>query len=258
MTFWQTFKASYTGGMAFMLAYPALIAIPVAFELLQHVVEVHRGMYASLVAAKAADADPVRLGFGLLKVATLTLSSYWIVRFLAWRDPARAGAVEAPAARLFAGVLAFQLILTAVQLFALPRTGGVLLSEALAGFVLGVLLAAWIAAAALGNARIGPWASARIMMPRLLWSAGLSLAVVLPLMVPHYVLGALALVGPKALLWPVLIVDALLVGLLAAVMSASGYLIAKRGADGAGVPLVGSDVETPNSVTTITTEAVRR
>ena len=258
MTFWQTFKASYTGGVAFMLACPALIAIPVAFELLQHVVEVHRGMYASLAAAKTADTDPVRLGFGLLKVATLTLSSYWIVRFLAWRNPAQAGAVETPAARLFAGVLAFQLTLTAVQLFALPRTGGVLLGEALVGFVLGVLLSAWVASAALGNGRIGPWASARIMMPRLPWSAGLSLAVVLPLMVPHYALGALALIGPKPLLWPVLIVDALLVGLLGSVMGASGYLIAKRGADEAGVPLIGSDVEAPRPMTTIIIKAVRR
>lgn len=177
----------------------------------------------------------------MLKVATLTLSGYWIVRFLAWRDPARAGAVETPAARLFAGVLAFQLVLTAVQLFALPRTGGVLLSEAVGGFIIGVLLMAWIAAAALGNARIGPWTSARIMAPRLLWSTGLSLAVVLPLMVPHYVLGALALIGPKMLLRSVLIVDALLVGLLSAVMGASGYLIAGRAADRAGKSLIGSD-----------------
>lgn len=159
------------------------------------------------------------------------------------RDRARTVAVDKTAARLFAGVLAFQLILTAVQLFALPRTGGVVLGEALGGLILGVLIAAWVAAAALGNPRVGPWKSARIMAPHLPWSAGLSLAVVMPLMVSHYALGALAMMEPQPLLWPVLIADTLLVGLLAAVMGASGYLIARRGADRAGVLLIGSATE---------------
>ncbi len=239
MTFWHTLKASYSGSIAFLLACPALFAVPILLEILQHVIEVHRGMYASLDGAMLADTDPVRLLFGLIKVTALTLSGYWVVRFLAWRDPARTGKMEAPAVRLFAGVLVLQVGLTAVLLFALPRAGGVLLAEALGWPIMMVLFAAWFAAAPLGNARIGPGASVAIMLRHLPWSLALSFAALLPLLVPHYVLGAAALVGPKVLLWPVLIADALLVGLLSAVTAASGYYIAKRAADRIGADLDG-------------------
>ena len=239
MTFWRTLKASYTGGFSFALACPLLFAVPVALELVQHVMEVHQGMYDSIAAAKAADADPVRLGFGLLKVAALTLSAYWIARFLAWREPTRVSSCDATAFRLFAGVLAFQVGLSAMELFALPRTGALLLAETVGGIVLNVVLAAWFVAAPLGNPRIGPWRSIRLMAPRLPWSAGLPLAATLPLVVPHYVLAALALIGPRQLLWAALIADSALVGLLGAVMAASGFLIAARAAGLAGMNLTG-------------------
>ena len=64
------------------------------------------------------------------------------------------------------------------------------------------------------------------------------LVAVLPLMIPHYVLGSLPIVAPKPLLWPLLIADSLLVGWLAAVIVASGFFAASRVAGKAGVSLV--------------------
>lgn len=238
MTFWQALKATYRGSIAFLIACPLLALVPVIFEVAQHVIEVHIGMYDSIAAAKAVEHHPWRMGFGVLKVASLLLAGYWVPRFLAWRDPRRAGQVAPVAVRLFAGFVAFQLAIALIQLFAVPQTGAVLLTAFAVGQVIGVLIAAWGVAAALGNAAIGPARSVAIMAPQLAWGFAFSLVAMLPVMIPHYALGALAILGPGALLWPVLLADSLLVGWLTAVLLAAAYCLAVRGTERAGVPLL--------------------
>ena len=107
-----------------------------------------------------------------------------------------------------------------------------------------VLLAAWGVASALGNSRIGPAKSAVIMMPQLLWTFALFILGMLPLMVPHYGFAILAILGPKSLLWPVLIVDSLLVGWLTALLVALAYFAVRRATDSAGVQLAGTAAAT--------------
>lgn len=238
MTFWNAFKASYLGGTGFLIACPLLAAVPVVVELVQHIVEVYIGMYDSLAMAKAVESHPLRMGFGVVKIAALLLTNYWIVRWLARRDPGFAARIERPAASLFAAAFAFIMALSLAQLFLLPTDNLWLFAAGFfGGQVVGVLIAAWVAAAALGNPAIGPVASAQIMLPRLVFTFLLFNATALPLMVPHYAFGALALLGPDVLLWPTLIIDSLLIGWLSAVMAASGYVAATRAAARAGVAL---------------------
>lgn len=239
-TFGQAFKASYTGSLAFLVACPLLALVPVIFEIIQHVVEVRIGMYASLASAKAVEHDPWRMGFGFVKIVALMVPGYWIVRFIASRDAGFAARVDHPAARLFAGFIVFEMALAAIQLFVLPPTGPVLLASFLIGQVIGCLLVAWGAAAALGNAAIGPRASVAIMARQLPWTFVFLLVAMLPLMIPHYVLGAMAILGPRWVLWPVLIADSLLVGWLTAVIVTSGFQAATRAAARAGVTLTTS------------------
>jgi len=62
--FWQAIKQSYRGSFAFLLACPLLALVPVAFELVQHMVEVHIGLYDSVEAAKARrESDPTGIRF---------------------------------------------------------------------------------------------------------------------------------------------------------------------------------------------------
>ncbi|WP_375427446.1 hypothetical protein [uncultured Sphingomonas sp.] len=248
MTFWRALTATYGGSLAFLVACPLLALVPVVFELLQHGIEVHIGMYDSLEAAQATEHHPLRMGFGMLKVASLVVPGYWIVRYLARRDPVFAARVEPTAVRLFAGFLIFELALAAIQLFLLPPSATVLLVSFIVGQIIGCLVAAWAVAAPLGDAAIGPRASAAIMVRQLPWTLAFLLAAMLPLMIPHYALGALAIVGPKPLLWPVLIADSLLVGWLAAVIIASIYFAAVRAAGKAGVAIAPSAhvTATPN------------
>jgi hypothetical protein len=238
MTFWTALKATYRDSFAFLIACPLLALVPVAVELIQHWAEVHIGMYDSLAMAKAVENHPLRMAFGFVKVLSLTIPGYWVARFLAWRSPALAGRWDGRAVALFSGFVAFHAVTSALQLFVLPRTGPALLIEFVVGAVLSALLVAWAAAAPLGNAAIGPFASVRLMAPRLIWTVGFMLVAMLPLMIPHYALGAAAIMGPKPLLWPVLILDSLLVGWLAALIVASGWYAALRAADRAGVALV--------------------
>lgn len=238
MTFWQAFKASHRGSFAFLLACPLLALVPVVVELLQHAVEVQIGMYDSVAMAKATENHPWRLGFGFVKVLALIVPGYWVARFLAWRDPALAGRLDPPALALFGWVIAFNAAATALQLFVLPRTGWSLLIGFLVMQTLGALLVAWVAAAAVGNAAIGPRESARIMAPRFVWTFLFCVLGLMPLMVPHYLLGAAAIMGPRPLLWPVLILDSLLVGWLAALIVANGWVAALRATQLAGVVLI--------------------
>lgn len=238
MTFWQALRASYGGSIAFILACPLLALFPVVFELVQHVVEVHIGMYHSIAMAKAVEHDPWRMGFGLVKIIALIVPGYWIPRFLAWRDPARAARPERGAVTLFAGFAVFQIALVIVELYGLPQTVPVLLGDFIVGQLIGILVAAWGIAASLGNAEVGPRASVALMARHIPWTFAFALVAMLPLMIPHYLLAAAAILGPKPLLWPVLIIDSLLVGWLSAVLAAASYYAVARAAGKAGVSLV--------------------
>ncbi|MEG3082761.1 hypothetical protein U1707_03840 [Sphingomonas sp. PB2P12] len=88
--------------MAFLVACPLLALIPVVFELMQHAAEVHIGMYGSIAAAKAVEHHPLRMGFGMLKVAALTLPFYWVTRYLPHRDARFARMRDSVATRRFA------------------------------------------------------------------------------------------------------------------------------------------------------------
>ncbi len=239
MTLWTALKASYSGGTRFLLACPLLAAVPVLIEMLQHIGEVHVGMYDSLDAARAVENHPLRMALAIVKMAALLLSNYWVVRWMVSRDPAFAARADGQAVRLSAGALGFILLISLIQLFALPTDNlAIFAAGFFAGMAAGVLAAAWVAAAALGNQAVGPLASLRIMAPALPFTLALFVLAMLPLLIPHYALAALALLGPKALLWPGLIVDSLLVGWLSAIMAASGYVGAARAAERAGVSLL--------------------
>ena len=96
--FLASIYGAHRDSLLFLLACPLLAAVPVVVEMIQHVAEVKLGMYDSLAAAKAADAHPLRMAFGFAKTLALALAGYWVVRWMAWRDPALAGrCVEAKA-----------------------------------------------------------------------------------------------------------------------------------------------------------------
>lgn len=245
---WTLIKECYRESARFARAWPLLFALPLAAELAQHVVEYRIGMFASVEAMVALDGDPSRMTFGVVKVVTLLVYTYWVSRWLAYgRDGRRRVLGDGRSAFLFAWVVALGLVTGGLQLFggALLRpfgaSDGVVLAVGLvfvsAMMAIDIYLTAWKVGAALGNGRLTIPASFRIMHGNFWWSLGFYIVMILPLMIAHYVVGGVALGRPDAMLWPMLIFDALLVGYLGTVLAATGFLIARRAAERKGVPL---------------------
>ena len=232
------FTATYRDSVRFLRAFPLLALVPAALELLQHVVEVRLGMYASLAAFKSAGHDTLRLAFGFLKELAMVILGYWIVRFVASGSVAYAKKADRPAMRLFGWFVAFVAIDTAIELFALPSTGVLAVVAFVGSQTIGCLIAAWSIAAPLGNGDVGLRASIVIMVRQLPWTYVFTLVTILPLMVPHYLFAVLAILAPKISLWPTLLVDALLVSWITAVAAIADFYAARRATDLVGVTLV--------------------
>ncbi|MXP14949.1 hypothetical protein GRI44_09345 [Altererythrobacter confluentis] len=229
MRFWGGLKYTYRESWAFLWACPLLALIPVLAEFAQHAAEMHLGMYASLEAAQAAEDDPLRMAFGFIKTFALSLPGYWVIRYLAGnRDTQAARSFDRRSVTLYAVVMLFNSALVAIQLFVLPRSGAALIAGMVGGLLITPLLLRWFVAAPLGIF-ISPAASARVMLPQVPFAIAFSLAVMLPLMVPHYALGAAAIFAPAYVLkWAILIADSLLVGWMAAAMMAGSWALATR------------------------------
>ena len=80
-----------------MLRYaPLLLALACAGEFIQHIAEVSIGMFASREAFVALQGSPLRMGFGLAKVAALLVTVAWTARWLAHRNRAERPGLDGP------------------------------------------------------------------------------------------------------------------------------------------------------------------
>lgn len=245
---WDSIKAMYADAAHFARAAPLAFLLPVVVEFAQHVAEVRASMYLSRDAAQIAAGDPARLAWGYAKTLALLPAGYWFVRWLAWGDARRAWRPERPAIGLFAvqallaAGLQYQGLFGTVSLATLVNVRGqaaqaVNAAAALVQLVVGIYLTAWLVAWPLGHAALGPIRSIRIIHGSFWRTVGYLLAGALPLMALHYAFGLGAIGRPAWLVWPMLALDAGVVGLLALTLAGANYLAARDAAARRGVPL---------------------
>ncbi len=238
---------AYRDSARIAFALPWLFALPVTTELIQHIIEYRIGLFASFEAMEAVGGDAARMGFGQVKILSLVLLIYWVSRWqvLRGRDD-RSILGDRHSATLFAGVVVLGLVLGLIQQFgggvlAPFLDAGVLMTIGFAFFFLSlaldVYLSAWKVGSALGNARLTIAASFRIIHGNFWWSLGFSVTMMLPLMILHYALNALAVGQSFALTWAILILDALVVGCLGLVLATATFLVARRAAERASTRL---------------------
>jgi len=163
-------------------------------------------------------------------------------------DPHAATRLDRRATTLFAGVVAFGLAGVVIGLDggALLRAAGVedATSRWLVGgliavlSVLGMLTIPWRIAAPLGNSAIGFGRAITMTGRRLPWVVAVVIAATLPMIALHYALFYGVVGRDIALVWPIIIVDSIVVGYLGVLLVAIDYGIARRLADRAGVSLL--------------------
>jgi len=245
---WSDLKRTYADSAAFVVALPLVAAVPFAAQFLQHAIEVNVGMFDSYAAAETLDGHPARDAFGMIKILSLFLITYCVIRFIGFgRDRRQAVVVTRSSALLFGAVLLFNLAFMAVQ-----RIGGTLLGQwitdpgqllltgtigVFALMLLETYLAGWKSAAALGNPRMTVPMSAQVMHPRLLRSFGFTFAMMMPLMIVHYALNVAAIGVPAGAMWAILAVDSAVATFLGIVLAATLYRIAHRASEDSGLPL---------------------
>jgi hypothetical protein len=240
MSFFAEVGRVYGGACRFVWSLPAAALAVVGFEALQHAVEWGAGMYvgrAGFVAGIEAH-DLLRLITGSMKVVWLLVLQFWVIRFIVAKSERWTVAPSRIAWRGFAVVLVFSsaLALTAIWLPQMFQSGSPAQLGASKGaavfqiltFPLGIALTPWLVGAAIGEAHIGPVSAVRRAWGSIWWGVGLTLIAVIPLMIPHYILGFAAVGRLPLIAIPMLVVDACLVGFLGVVIGATSVPIAER------------------------------
>lgn len=247
----------YRSSWAFALTCPLLFAIPVLVEMAQHVVELQAGMYSGKEGAVAAEGDPLRMQFGFAKTLALLLPGYWFTRFIMFdRDGARAGRIETPAFPLWLvlfGLMSAQMWFglfgpSLAGLLGLGETGSQYFDVATSvlGIVVSIYFMAWFTAWPVGNGRIGPVRSLRVMHGSFWYSLVLFVMGFLPLMAVHYGLAIAAVLWlPESLDWAAMIIDSAIVGFLALTMVGATTYAAQRAAERKSMKLLPEEERSP-------------
>lgn len=243
---WKAIGTSYATGWRFAVAFPLLFLIPVATEFVQHLIELHIGMFDGVAQAEATDHHPMRIGFGYVKLAALLVVGLWVTRYLAGRDGRLATALDGRRVAAFVPVILVALAWTGLQDIIGLWTPAAVVGKAAAtaiglglfaiGTLLQVLWAGWRCGVPLGDPRMTFWASHGLGGRILLWGLGLYLAVFVPPLVVHTALNVgMVFAGRGPLLWALFVVDSLLVGAIAGMLWASFYFIYLKALDRAGL-----------------------
>lgn len=222
LAIWQTYKL---GGRTW-LAAPALVAIAVLPEFLQHVAEIQLGMFASADAFRAHAGDSLRWAFAIPKVIGLFVAIVMTARFLALGSVRRALLVP-PGTLLRVGggfaagfVLAWPFEWLAGQ--GLPLAASVPLR--LVSMLIQAGVTTYVAGAMLDDRTITLRRAYTTLLPTALIVMLLFAAGFFPGQALHLANHKLAMGQPAAIVWALMLFDSLWVGLLAALIGASLFV----------------------------------
>lgn len=215
MSWLRALGALYRDGFRLLWLAPLVPLLAILPEFAQHVAEVRLGMFDSREAFAALAMDPARWAFGYAKIAGLVLAMlaaarfhgdpahrWWDLRGVLWKRFAIALALNAAvalpieAARGRVGEGAFLTVQAVVTVATLP-------------------LILYLFAALIGNRTMTLRAALTSGWRRLPLLALLLVAAFVPAQAVHQLNHTLALGRPDALVWALMVWDALLVGLLA-------------------------------------------
>lgn len=243
----QFFK-SWGGALVDILpvarALPWLLALMAAIEFAQHLIEFRIGFFSADPGLRhAASLQPIRLALGWPKMLLVWGVAFFAMRFLVMGDARTALRPSGTALRRYALVVLFQFVPTALviyaepilKLFGLGTETEVMTLRGICGLgqqLLEPALLLWFINAAVGSDGYGPVASARVIGWWYFWTLLLVFVTRLPFNAAHQLLNRAAAGQGAAVLWPMLVLDAVVVPVMvvavAAVQVRAARVIAER------------------------------
>jgi hypothetical protein len=220
---------AHVDGARAMRALPWLFGAVIAWELAQHVIEVRIGFFTSVEGARAVQEDSSRMLLGWVKMLSVYIGGFFVLRQLAGRTNAPVGT----AARRYLPYVVYSLLIFALIFYARRFLGAEHVNEArtvigLSQVAIEPLLMLWFVAAATDGAVRTPVESARKLGWLYAYALPLFFVARIPVNAAHQLLNRYAMGQPAALLWPMLVLDAIVVGLIIAVLPAIAVRIAHR------------------------------
>jgi hypothetical protein len=225
-------------------ALPWLVVVMAAIELAQHGIEVRTGFFSTDPATRhAAGLTVVRLAFGWPKMLIVWGLAFFATRYLVLRDRRVALRPSGLAVRRYGWVLLFQFVPTAIVIYAEPilklfgatsdaQVMGLRVIGGLTQQLLEPAFLLWFVNAAVGTRGYGPIASARATGWWYFWVLLLIFVTRIPFSTAHQLLNRFAAGQPFAVLWPMLVLDAVVVPAMvltvAAVQLRAARAIAER------------------------------
>lgn len=230
--FFSDLLGAHLDGVRAALGLPLLFVVLIGWEFAQHVIEVRIGFFDSREAAKAVANDPSRMVLAWIKMISVYVGGFFVIRYLAARNGNTTLAPVGTTLRRYAPYIVYSLMLFALVFYAssLVPKPSVFSFRAVLGLgqvAVEPLLMLWIVAAATDGAVRDPLRSARLTGWLYLWALALFFIGRIPVNAAHQLLNRYARGQPDFILWPMLIVDAVVVGLIIAVIPALYVRIAR-------------------------------
>lgn len=230
--FFVDLVGAYADGVRSMIALPLLFALLVGFEFIQHVAEVRIGFFNSAAAAHSFSNDSSRMTLGWLKMTSVYVGGFFVIRYLVRSREGKPVASIRPAAQRYLPYVVYSLCLFALIFYGpllAPRwnDSSIRATVALIQIALEPLLILWIVSAATDGRIGGPVQSATASWPWYIWGLMLFFVGRLPVNALHQLLNQAAMGSRGAVLWTLLGADAICVGLIISVVPALYVRIAR-------------------------------
>lgn len=230
--FFVDLVGAYADGVRSMIALPLLFALLVGFEFVQHVAEVRIGFFNSAAAAHSFSNDSSRMTLGWLKMISVYVGGFFVIRYLVRCRAGKPVAAIRVAAQRYIPYVVYSLCLSALIFYGpslAPQGNGSSIRAMVALIQIGLepLLILWIVSAATDGRTGGPVKSAKASWPWYIWGLMLFFVGRLPVNALHQLLNHAAIGSRGAVLWMLLGADAICVGLIISVVPALYVRIAR-------------------------------
>jgi hypothetical protein len=221
--FWHSLIDQYRKGFRLFRLAPAIVALIIIPEFVQHIFEIQLGMFDSRDAARALANDPTRWAFGYVKIAGLVLTFLASARF--WWCAAHGGRwydLRGVAwGKLLVGLLLFNVIGLCVEPFAAVIAEPMLTILRTIFSLLSLPFLFIFLAGLFGDQTISIADAWKRSWPFVLLLALLLIMGFAPAQLLHGLNHRWALGASPALVWPLMFFDSLVVGLLASLVGAA-------------------------------------